>query len=108
MSEFIQKRLNLSNNETEKFAPVFIRYFREWRQTLRENKGDRLVLQQRIVDLRLRFRPQFREIVGEQRGNQVYQHQDIFIRELQGIRNNRLQNNPNRPIKQRPRVNRLL
>lgn len=107
MNEFIRKRLNLSKDETEKFTPVFIRYFQEWRQTLRENKGDRLVLQQRIVDLQLRYRPQFREIVGEQRGNQVYRHQDIFIRELQGIRNNRLQNNPNRPTK-RPRVNKLI
>ena len=105
MNEFIQKRLDLSKDETEKFAPIFLRYFREWRQTLKENKGDKLVLQQKIIDLRLRYRPQFREVLGEKRGNQVYHQQDIFIKELQGIRNNRLQNNPNRPLKRR--VNRL-
>jgi hypothetical protein len=99
MNEFIQKRLNVSKSEAEKFTPVFLRYFREWRQTIRENKGDRLILQQKIVDLRLRYRTQFREILGEQRGNQVYRHQDVFIRELQDIRKNRLGNNPNRRIR---------
>ena len=93
MNEFIQKRLNLSKDEADKFTPVFLRYFREWRQTIRENKGDKLVLQQKIVDLQLRFRTQFREILGEKRGNQVYQHQRIFLQELRDIRRNRL--NPN-------------
>lgn len=108
MSEFIQKRLDLSKDEADKFSPVFLRYFKEWRQTIRENRGDRLVLQQKIVELRLRYRTQFREIMGERRGNQVFQHQDIFIQKLLDERNNRLRNNPNRPLKQRPRVNRLL
>ena len=105
ITEYIQKRLDLSKDEAEKFAPVFLRYFKEWRQAIRENRGDKLLLQQKIVDLRLRYRTQFREIIGEQRGNQVFRHQDIFIRELKGIRNDRLQNNPNRI---RPRVNKLL
>jgi hypothetical protein len=104
MNEFIQKRLDLSKDEAEKFTPIFLRYFKEWRQTLRENKGDRLVLQQKIVDLRLRYRPQFREILGDKRGNQVYNHQDVFIKELRDIQHNRI-NNPNRPLKRR--VNRL-
>jgi hypothetical protein len=99
MNEFIQKRLNLSKDEADKFTPVFLRYFREWRQTIRENKGDKLILQQKIVDLQLRFRTQFREILGEKRGNQVYQHQRIFLQELRDIRKNRLGNNPNRPIR---------
>lgn len=100
MTEYIQKRLDLSKDEAEKFAPVFLRYFREWRHAIRENRGDKLVLQQKIIELRLRYRTHFREIIGEQRGNQVFRHQDIFIRELQGIRNDRLRNNPN-PIRRR-------
>lgn len=89
MNEYIQKRLNLSNDEAKKFTPVFLNYFKEWRQTIRTNKGDKLVLQQKIIDLRLRYRTQFREIIGEQRGNQVFNHQDKFIQELQNIRKNR-------------------
>jgi len=96
MNEYIQKRLSLTNDEARKFSPVFLQYFNEWRQTIKDNKGDKLVLQQKVVDLRLRYRTQFREIMGERKGNQVYAHQDNFIRELKDIRRDRLGNRPTR------------
>ena len=86
MREFIQKRLSLTRNEAERFTPVFIRYFREWKQTLQENRGDVLIRQQKIVDLRIRYRTEFRDIVGEKRSNDVYKQQDIFIREIKEMR----------------------
>jgi hypothetical protein len=94
MNEYIQKRLNLSDDEAKKFTPVFLRYFKEWKQTIRENKGDKLILQQKIVDLRLRYRTQFRELLGERRGNQVFNHQDNFIKELRDLRRDRLGDRP--------------
>lgn len=94
MNEYIQKRLNLSDDEAKKFTPVFLKYFKEWRQTIKDNRGDRLVMQQKIVDLRLRYRVQFRELLGERRGNQVFNHQDRFIQELQDLRRNRLGDRP--------------
>ena len=104
MNEYIQKRLNLSNGEAKKFSPVFLRYFKEWRQTIKENKGDKLILQQKVIDLRLRYRTQFREIIGENRGNNVFGQQDNFIRELRDIRRDRL---GDRPLK-RGRVNMMI
>lgn len=98
MREFIQKRLSLTRNEAERFTPVFVRYFREWRQTLREHKDDMLDRQKRIVDLRIRYRPEFREIVGDRRSNEIYKRQDEFIRilgEQQQIKNRR-DDRPNR------------
>jgi hypothetical protein len=95
MNEYIQKRLDLSKDESAKFTPVFLRYFKEWKQTLRTYRGDKLELQKQIVDLRLRYRTQFREILGERRGNQVFDHQEQFIREIRDIRRERLRNNPN-------------
>ena len=86
MREFIQKRLNLTRNEAERFTPVFIRYFREWKQTLQEHRADGLVRQQKIIELRLRYRTEFRDIVGEKRGNDVYKQQDIFIHEIKEMR----------------------
>ena len=107
MSEFIQRRLDLSKAEADKFTPVFIRYFKEWRQTLRESKGlPVLDRQQKMIDLQLRYRNQFREIVGERRGDQVFDHQRRFIEEMRNIRRERLGNNPNRPPIKR-RVNKL-
>lgn len=110
MNEFIQKRLSLSKDESEKFTPIFIRYFREWKQTLRDNRGlPPLDLQQKIVDLRLRYRNEFKNVVGEERSNQVFVHQETFIKVMRDLRQERQGNAPgNRPLRGRPRVNRLL
>src|SRR5512143_1581213 len=78
MREFIQRRLNLTRNEAEHFSPVFVRYFKEWRQTLRDNRGDVLVRQQRIAELRIRYRTEFKDIVGEKRSNEVFRKQEEF------------------------------
>lgn len=98
MREFIQRRLNLSKNEAERFTPVFIRYFREWRQTLRENKQDILERQKRIVDLKIRYRNEFKEIVGEKRSNEVFKRQEEFVRIITEEAKNR---KPDRPIRNR-------
>jgi len=82
MREFIQKRMNLSKNEAERFTPVFIRYFKEWRQTIRENRNlpDVIDRQKRIVDLKIRYRDEFKEIIGEKRSNEVFKRQEEFVR----------------------------
>lgn len=101
MTEFIQRRLDLSKSEAEKFSPVFLRYFHEWRSTLKEFKGnpDRLLLQQKIVDLRLRYRNEFKDIVGEKRSNRVFEEQQRFVEGVRKIREGeRLEGRPNRRI----------
>ena len=92
MTEFIQKRLSLSKPEAEKFGPVFLNYFNELRKTNQEYKGDRLVLQQKIVELRLNYRNQFKTIVGERKSNDVFVYEREFINEIKEIRNERSQN----------------
>ena len=88
--EYIQNRLGMSKAEAERFSPVFVRYFREFAQTHRDNQGDKLVLQQKIIDLRLRYRTEFRQIIDEQKANQVYKYEDEFRREvIQIIKENR-------------------
>lgn len=100
MREFIQKRLSLNRNEAERFTPVFIRYFREWKQTLQETRGDVLIRQQKIVDLRIRYRTEFRDIVGEKRSNDVYKQQDVFVREIKEMREEQIKSRRgDRPIK---------
>lgn len=97
MNEFIQQRLNLTKSEAEKFSPVFLRYFKEWRTTLRDSKQDPvLVRQQKIVDLRLRYRDQFRGIVGEKRSVQIFDEQTIFIKQIKDLRRERLERGDNK------------
>ena len=94
MSQYIQERLSLSKSEAEKFSPVFLRYFRDWRVTLRESKGEpSLLRQQKIVDLRVRYRDQFKEIIGEKRSNEVFDHQQHFIQGMKDLQRERLEKN---------------
>jgi hypothetical protein len=103
MNEFIQQRLNLSKGEAEKFSPVFLRYFREWRTTLRTTKDEPVLLrEQKIVDLRLRYRDQFKGIIGDKKSNEVFDHQRTFIKEMKNLRQERLERNDGiRPRKNR-------
>jgi hypothetical protein len=89
MTEFIQKRLGLSKNEAERFSPVFLNYFNELRRTNQQFKGDRLVLQQKIVELRINYRNQFKNIVGEKRINDVFVYEREFIDTVKELRQDR-------------------
>lgn len=104
MREYIQQKLRMNRDEARRFTPVFLQYFRDWRSTLREYRTDRLMLRKKIVDVQLRYRNEFRTIIGEKRGGEVFRQQEIFIKELQNLRKERLQNRPNGA---RNRVNNL-
>lgn len=100
MREYIQKNLGLSKNEAQKFSPVFIRYFKDFAITHRQNKGDRLVLQQKVIELRLRYRGEFKQIMDEQRANKVFQYEDKFRQEvIRIIKENRRDRVPPRRTK---------
>jgi hypothetical protein len=90
MSEFIQKRMGLNRSEAERFSPIFLRYFREWKTTMRENRSDEQLRIQRIAELRIRYRSEFKDIVGEKRCNQIYDHQEKFIRILRDLKEERI------------------
>ena len=93
MVEYIQDRLGLSRNESEKFSPVFLKYFQEFRQIRQQNRDDKLILQQKIIDLRIRYRGEFRQIMDEPRANKVFVYEDEFRRkaiQILEIRKDRL------------------
>ena len=92
MTEYIQQRLDLSKSEAEKFGPVFIDYFNELRKTNQDYKGDRLVLQQKVTDLRVRYRDQFKNIIGDKKSNDVFSYERDFIDEVKQLRKERLEN----------------
>ncbi len=95
MTEYIQQKLGMSRNEAERFGPVFLDYFKELRTTNQSFKGgDRLVLQQKIVELRLKYRDQFKPIIGEKRSNDVFTYEREFVQGIKDLRNERLQSRP--------------
>jgi hypothetical protein len=93
MIQYIQDKLGLSKSEAEKFQPVFMDYLKDMRSTKQQYKnGDRLVLQQKIIDLRIRYRDQFKPIIGEARSNQVFKHEHDFIEQARTELKDRLDN----------------
>ncbi len=92
MTEYIQQKLNLNDAETKQFKPVFVKYFKEWRSTIQTNKGDKVLMQQKLGDLQLRYRDQFKNIIGLERSNKVFTHQRDFIQEVRRLRLQRQQN----------------
>ena len=100
MREYIQKNLGLSKNEAEKFSPLFMRYIREFAQTHRQYRDDRLILQQKIIELRLRYRGEYRQILDEQRANKVFHYEDEFRQKaIRIIQENRRDRMPPRRIR---------
>lgn len=91
MTEYIIKRLDLKDDESKKFTPVFSDYYKEWRKTLQQFRGPekKLERQQKVVELRLKYRPKFQGIVGEKRGARVYDLQDRFVQEMRMVQKNR-------------------
>jgi hypothetical protein len=98
MNEFIQDRLSLSRKEAEKFTPVFLRYFQEFRQVHQDYKGDNLILKQKIIDLRIRYRSEFRQIMDEPRANKVFVYEDEFRQKVRQILENRKERLEGKPI----------
>lgn len=90
MNLFIQKRMRLTEREREAFGPVYAKYQKEFQQTLRKNREDRLLSRQQIIELQIRYRKEFAPIVGESRVLQIYDAQEDFIHILRDIQEERM------------------
>lgn len=94
---FISKKLDLSPEEAQKFWPVYNQYFKEMRQLIKENKNDEdpdiIEKEQKMVDVRKKYRDQFVKIIGQQRMNKLFNAERDFRR----ILINRIKNRPLRP-----------
>ncbi|RYY57593.1 MAG: hypothetical protein EOO09_02345 [Chitinophagaceae bacterium] len=97
MGEYIQKKLGLSSDEAKKFQPTFVQYFKDWRSAIRDNRGDVLKRKQAVADVQVRYRDRFKGIIGEQKSNQVFNHQRDFINQLrEEVKDRRRDNNRRR------------
>jgi phosphoglycolate phosphatase-like HAD superfamily hydrolase len=91
MVEYIQNKLGLDKAEAERFQPVFYNYIKELRKTNQEYRDDRLLQQQKVAELRLRYRDQFKPIVGEKRSNDVFKYERDFIEKAADVLQDRRQ-----------------
>ena len=100
MVGYIQNRLGLSKAEAEKFQPVFLDYLKDMRGTRQQFKSDHMLLQQKVAELRVHYRDQFKPIIGEFRSNEVFKHEREFVeqakQELLERRENRMEGRANK------------
>jgi hypothetical protein len=97
INELVAQKLNLTKNESEKFSPIFVRYFNELRTTHKEF-NDLLVRQQKVAELRIRYRTEFKQVLDERRANRVFiiekEVQEKIKEEIRDRREQRLDNRP--------------
>lgn len=98
---FISRKLNLNENEAQRFWPVYNEYKRDVRQvmlTQRSNpKKDVLDNEQMLIDVRKKYKERFSGVVGQPRMNKFFEAE----REFRGVLLNQLKNRPNKPVLQR-------
>ncbi len=78
MQQYIQKRLNMTKNEAEKFSPIFIRYITELRKVHQENRADKVTLQLKAAEVRVKFRDEFRQVMDDKRAIIIQQIKDVI------------------------------
>ena len=70
---FITQKLNLTSAEAEKFWPVYNSYENEIKSVRTSNRdGDVIDNEQKVLDIRKKYRPEFEKILGPGRMNDVY------------------------------------
>ena len=76
---FITQKLRLTAAEAEKFWPVYNQYDSEIRQLRADNRnGDVLDNEQKLLDIRKKYKSSFENILGPQRLNDLYNAERDF------------------------------
>ena len=84
---FITQKLQLSSTEAEKFWPVYNEYENEIKSLRAGNKnGDVLDTEEKLLNIRKKYKPSFEKILGEQKLNQLFtaerDFRNVLIRRL--------------------------
>ena len=99
---FISKELVLTPDEAQRFWPVFNQYANEIRFAAK-NSTDVLDKDEKVLNIRKRYREQFIKILGPDRTNQLYslegKFRQLLIKTLR--KQNNMQGNPDRPMMER-------
>lgn len=98
---YISQQLNLTPEEAQKFWPVYNGY-RADLESMRKNFGGKdltaeqqLDFEQKKLDLKKKFKPQFESALGTQKLNQLYNLEHKFQERLKEIREQRMQQRGN-------------
>lgn len=93
---FISQQLNLTPEEAQRFWPVYNAYRAESEVLLRNypsplTADQQLDFEQKKLDLKRRYKPQFENALGKEKLNELYNLERKFQEKLKEIREQRMQ-----------------
>ena len=98
---FISKELELTPDEAQKFWPVYNQYSKELKTTIKDD-ADVLDRDEKVLNLRKRYRDQFTKVLGQERMNRIFNAEGRFRQLLiKSMRNQNQRNKANRPMQRR-------
>ena len=100
---FISRELALTPDEAQKFWPIYNQYTNEMKTVVKDDQ-DVLDRDEKVLNIRKRYRDQFTKVLGAQRMNKMYNAEGRFRQLLiKSMRNQRQtpRNNANRPLQRR-------
>ena len=97
---YMNKELNLTPQEAQKFWPVYKNYFQEIRQARKTFANDEVSFEEKVVEIRKKYKDNFKSILNSNdRANKVYVSEknlrDLLKKELQNRQG--LRRFPNKP-----------
>jgi len=107
---YMNKELNLTPEEEQKFWPLYNNYFSEIKQARRDYANDEVGFEDKVVQIRKKYKTDFKKVLNsDARVNKVYVSEknlrDLFKKELQNRQRLRKEQNqipknrqsPNKP-----------
>jgi hypothetical protein len=101
---FISKELDLTPEEAQKFWPVYNQYSKEMISTFKAGNDDVLDRDEKVLNVRKRYKEQFSKVLGGDRVNKMFGAEGRFRQLLiKAMRNQKQQRpqNMNRPQQRR-------
>ena len=98
---YITNQLKLSPEEAQKFWPVYNSYMQEIKRARKENPSDVVAQQEKIVNIRKKYKEDFKKVVGsDDRVNKTFRVEGEFRDMLKTEMHNRHPNTNNKELLQ--------
>ncbi|MEO6683776.1 MAG: hypothetical protein ABIN48_13220 [Ginsengibacter sp.] len=83
---FITQKLELTSSEAQKFWPVYNQYENEVKDLRKNNNGDVIERDEKLLNIRKKYKNQFEKILGSERANKLYlieaEFRNVLIKQL--------------------------
>ena len=83
---FITQKLDLTSAEAQKFWPVYNDYDGEVKKLRKNNNGDVIERDEKLLNIRKKYKVQFEKIIGAERTNKLYivegEFRNVLIKQL--------------------------